>query len=126
MIPKYMLEIIDEIDAAMFTGDMFNDRENLDEFEEFLERWKKQLDTNKIAILEEEYEKENPVIYEEKPYVLVNPDGVVLHAGDKEDIESMFDGTHKMFKNYYRKCTVKVRKYDIYLINNKKIGSEDS
>jgi hypothetical protein len=34
---------IDEIDAAMFSGDIFNDRDNIDSFRLMLERWERQL-----------------------------------------------------------------------------------
>lgn len=39
---------IDEIDAALFTGDMFLNQDNIESFRNYLGRWSRQLDAMEI------------------------------------------------------------------------------
>lgn len=39
---------MDEIDAALFTGDMFLNKDNIESFRRYLDRWSRQLDAMEI------------------------------------------------------------------------------
>ena len=41
--PKWLINAVEEIDAALFTGDTLHDQEVLKDFEWYLARWSKQV-----------------------------------------------------------------------------------
>ena len=55
-LPYDLDEHLDNVDAAMFTGDAFMSRKNIAELERHMDRWRKQLLKNKLFILEAELE----------------------------------------------------------------------
>lgn len=54
----------------------------------------------------------NP-IYVVKPFVVLSKDGIVLFAGELQEVKNMWQ--------YYDNCSVEVRKHDLYLCDNSKI-----
>lgn len=51
-------EAIDQIDAAIFTGDAFLDKPNRDEMREMVARWQRQLDS--LAEIFDEFDEGEP------------------------------------------------------------------
>ena len=49
-LPFNVDSAIEEIDAAMFTGDTFIDPHNIELLENMMRRWQKELDANKKII----------------------------------------------------------------------------
>ena len=49
-LPHNLDDVIDEIDAALFSGDAFMDIDNIYVLERMLLRWQKELDANKKII----------------------------------------------------------------------------
>ena len=50
-IPKYIDEALDTVDAAIFTGDCFdNNPDRLNELEKYIERWAREIETKRFAI----------------------------------------------------------------------------
>lgn len=56
-------------------------------------------------------------IYKHKPYVVLNSDDVILSAGSLEEIKALPD--------YYDDCAVEIRRHDLHLTDNTKIGIGD-
>jgi hypothetical protein len=56
-------------------------------------------------------------IYIFKPYVILNSDGVILHACDFDDMLSLTT----RYGDYYANCPVDIRKYDLFMNDNTKI-----
>lgn len=52
MMPKYLEDACEEIDAAVFSGDAMFDPLTLIEFEIYLGRWTRKLDDFRNAIIE--------------------------------------------------------------------------
>ena len=57
-LPYDLDEHLDNVDAAMFSGDTFTTRENIEELEEYINRWNRQIIQNKLAIIEDELEED--------------------------------------------------------------------
>ena len=58
-LPYDLDEHIDNIDAAIFTGDTFTSTENIDILQSFIDRWCRELVINRRVIQEEEDELQN-------------------------------------------------------------------
>ena len=55
-LPYDLDEHLDNVDAAMFSGDTFMDRENIAELEVYIGRWQREIARNKLLLLELEEE----------------------------------------------------------------------
>ena len=55
-LPYDLDEHLDNVDAAMFSGDAFMDRENIAELEVYIGRWQREIARNKLLLLELEEE----------------------------------------------------------------------
>ena len=53
-------------------------------------------------------------IYQEKPYIILSNENVVLFAGTLEEVKQQL--------SYYDDCTVDIRRHDLHMNDNTKIG----
>ena len=51
-LPHGLDEHIDNLDAAVFSGDVFMDMDNICKFQSFLDRWQREINSNKDLIAE--------------------------------------------------------------------------